>query len=363
MAQNRLHYFDMAKGIGIFLVLLGHLQGDWFFELSPYILPFCTWIFSFHIPLFFLISGMLIRYKNDPEKDMKMLCKRRWKAIMVPYFWFSFFYLLVVLYALIKGSIRPQTLYLQLWYVFGMYGMNVLWFLPALFGGEILFLWIRKRFGGKMISLIILLLTAAATVINLYCRQLCTGSVMGERIEELMITLLRPVFAAAFIAIGYFLFGLFKQQEKFSVISLLIAIFLLALNVFTFRYNGGVDFRSLVQHNIALYYLCALSGSVGLILLCKNLPPIKPVTFWGVNSLIVMAVHNNETVLYLGMKLAMLANRYLTHARGYICYLIVVIVISLYVTLMIVLIDRFFGFIVGKPSFLDKVTAKYLKRN
>ena len=362
MTQNRLHYFDMAKGIGIFLVLLGHLQGDWFFSLSPYILPFCTWIFSFHIPLFFLISGMLIRYKNDPEKDMKTLCGRRFFAIMVPYFWFSFFYLLVVLYALIKGSIQPQTLALQLWYVLGMYGMNVLWFLPALFGGEVLFLWIRKHFSGKMTSLLILILTAAATVINLYVRPLCEGGVAFERVEELLITLLRPVFAAAFIAIGYFLFGLFKQEKGFSLSSFLIAILLLALNVFTFRYNGGVDFRSLVQNNIALYYLCAISGSMGLILLCKNLPAVKPVTFWGMHSLIVMAVHNNETVLYYGMKLAMLLNRYLTHARGYICYFIVVIIISLYVTLMIVLINRFFGFIVGKPSFLDQTFRKYLKR-
>ena len=301
------------------------------------------------------------RYKNDPEKEMKVLLKRRFSSIMVPYFWFSFFYLLVVLYALISGSVKPQTFFLQIWYVLGMYGMNVLWFLPALFGGEILFLWIRKKCSGKITSLVILLLTAAATVALLCFREFYSGAVFGERMEEVVITLLRPVFAAAFIAVGYFLFGLMKKQDGYLASSLLTGALLLALNLFTFRYNGGVDFRSLVQNNIALYYLCAVSGSMGVILLCKNLPAARCVTFWGVNSLIVMAVHNNETVLYYGMKLAMLLNRYLTHARGYICYLTVVVVISLYVTLMILLINRFFGFIVSKPSFLDKWIDKYRK--
>jgi hypothetical protein len=113
-----------------------------------------------------------------------------------------------------------------------------------------------------------------------------------------------------------------------------------------------------VQNNIALYYLCALSGSFGLILLCKNLPAIRPVTYWGVNSLIVMAVHNNETVLFYGMKLAMYANQFLTRARGYISYLIVVVTISLYVTLMIFLITRFFGFLIGKPSVFDRLFTR-----
>ena len=76
-------------------------------------------------------------------------------------------------------------------------------------------------------------------------------------------------------------------------------------------------------------------------------------------SLIVMAVHNNETVLFYGMKLAMYVNQFLTHARGYICYLIVVVIICAYSTLMIFLITRFFGFMIGRPSKFDRL----FKRN
>ncbi len=345
---RRLHYFDMAKGIGIFLVLLGHLQGDWFFSLSPFVLPLCTWIFSFHIPLFFVVSGMLIRYREDTERDLKTLIGKRARSIMIPYLWFSLFYLLVVVYALINGSIQVQTLFLQLWYVLGLYGMNVLWFLPALFLGEILFLWIMKKCRHLSVPAI-LVLTVLAILANRLLSSYSFDSAFSLRLQELAITLLRPFFALFLLACGYVVFALLKKEEKFAPVEFVLGIVLLLVNIFVHPYNGGVDFRSLVQGNIALYYISALAGSFGIILLCKNLPAIKPLTFWGANSLIVMAVHNNETVLYLGMKLAMYINQYITRARGYISYFTVVLVITLYCVLMIFVIKRFFPFIIGKP--------------
>lgn len=43
---------DTVKGIGIFLIVFGHLN------LQE---PMQTIIYSFHIPLFFIVSGMLFR--------------------------------------------------------------------------------------------------------------------------------------------------------------------------------------------------------------------------------------------------------------------------------------------------------------
>ncbi len=359
MAQKRLTYFDTAKGIGIFLVILGHLQGDWFFSLSPYILPLCTFIFSFHMPLFFVISGMLIRYKNDEAADMKTLCRRRLRSLMIPYLWFSLLYLSVVVYALIRGNIKAETLYLQLWYTLSLHGMNVLWFLPALFGAEMLFLLIRKKTSGKITACIILVATAAVTVCNMLLGRVAFTPGIGERLHDLCLTLMRPVFGCAFIAIGYFVYGFFRERDRYFHPEGLLGILLIGINVFVHRFNGAVDFRSLVLNNPGLYFLSALSGSFGLILLCKNLPPLKPVTFFGCNSLIVMVVHNNETILYLAQNLAMLVNRYVTRARGYISYLVVVLVLVLYSTLMVFLIKRFFGFLIGRPSPFDRLFTRH----
>lgn len=361
--SKRLKYFDMAKGIGVFLVLLGHLQGDSFFSLSPYVLPFCTWIFSFHMPLFFIISGMLINYKKDSDKDMSTLISRRFKGIMVPYLWFSLFYFLVVVVALFKGTIKINTLLVQAWYVISLYGMNVLWFLPTLFLGEILFLYIYKRFAGKITAIFITTLTTIASTLNFLLDRFEPETAFVERLTELATVILRPVFACSFIALGFFIFSLLKQREKFNSLELLAGVAMTIANVFLHRLNGGVDFRSLVFNNLLLYYVCALLGSVGLILICKNVPDIKPVSAFGASSLIVMAVHNNETVLYLGLKLSMIVNQYITRARGYISYALVVLVILLYCVIMIYLINRFFGFIIAKPSPFDKIIENKKNKN
>ncbi len=358
---KRLQYFDMVKGIGILLVVIGHLQGDEIFSLSPFILPFCTWIFSFHMPLFFIISGMLIHYRKDLEKDFHTLVKKRFRGIMVPYLCFSVIYLSVVLYALFIGkTIQPESLFINLWYVVSMYGMSVLWFLPALFFGELLFLGICKnRFFSRSFTikkwninystLLILLLSVLALSANTSLQQLPDSLPILERLHEFAIVILRAVLCMSFISIGYGLFHFFKSHDKPSIKEITLGILLIIIGTLLVSQNGGVDFRSLVLKNVFFYYICAVFTSLGVILLCKNCKPVKILTFLGANSLIVMAVHNNSSVLYLALHLSMIANQYLTHARGYICYAIIFCTIMLFVCIMIFIINRFVPFIIGKP--------------
>ncbi len=303
--SKRLDYLDMAKGIGILLVVIGHLQGKDIFALSPYILPVCTWIFSFHMPLFFIISGMLIDHKRDLEKDL-----------------------------------------------------SVLWFLPSLFLGELIFIAIFRNRNHKLSITLLLILTILASLGAWGLQQFTYDTPLLERLHELAIVILRPILAAAFIAIGYYAFFLFKERSKFNLKEFLLALLFLLLGIFFVNKNGGVDFRSLVQKNLFFYYLCALSGSFGIILLCKNCKSSKILKYYGVNSLIIMAVHNNSKVLYGAMNLAMYMNQFVTRAKGYVFYAIIFLVIMLFSTCMVELINRYLGFMVGKPWFLSKKIKK-----
>lgn len=53
-ATDRINWIDCIKGIGIYFVILGHIYK-------------CNnigiWIYSFHMPLFFILSGYLIADK------------------------------------------------------------------------------------------------------------------------------------------------------------------------------------------------------------------------------------------------------------------------------------------------------------
>lgn len=356
--KKRIEYFDVAKGIGAFLVLIGHLQGPEFFQYSPYIITMCQWIFSFHMVLFFIISGMLICYKNDISKDMSDIIKRRFKGIMIPYYWFSFFYMTVVIAAFIKKQILVGTVWLNLWYVLSTYGMNVLWFLPALFFAELLFIFIMKKLGTKKACIVIAVQAVIGFILAYLLRQGTYDTTIKEGAHELAITLVRPFIACAFIAIGYFGYQLINKifnkdnlnvEGKINVKELATGIVLMIVGAACVWINTAVDFRSMVFKNVPAYFLCSLASSFGLILICKNIKPFKLLKFWGVNSLIFMAVHGSETVTFYATRAAMWANQYLTRARGYICYAIVVCIILIYVGIMILLINKFVPFITGKP--------------
>lgn len=55
--KERIEYIDIAKGIGILLVIAGHL--------FAYRGPISRWIFSFHMPLFFILSGICYKMNSS----------------------------------------------------------------------------------------------------------------------------------------------------------------------------------------------------------------------------------------------------------------------------------------------------------
>lgn len=67
--------FDIAKGLGIFLMVLAHAGG-----------PFIKFIYLFHMPLFFIISGYFFKescYSNFQE--VKTFIKKRLKSLYIPF--------------------------------------------------------------------------------------------------------------------------------------------------------------------------------------------------------------------------------------------------------------------------------------
>ena len=71
--KKRIEYFDIAKGIGIFLVVWAHAKA-----------PFQNVMYQFHMPLFMLISGMLYNTKSKPGEYIV----KKVKSLYIPFvFW------------------------------------------------------------------------------------------------------------------------------------------------------------------------------------------------------------------------------------------------------------------------------------
>ncbi|MGD8406542.1 MAG: acyltransferase family protein [Anaerolineales bacterium] len=124
MSAKRIEYIDIAKGIGILLVALAHADISLF---SPYLHKF---IYSFHMPLFFFLSG----YFFNPETPFWTLLKKRFNSILKPYF---VTIALIYIASLSFTNMRFMNAFgriLKSLYGTGYYIDWVqLWFLPSLF--------------------------------------------------------------------------------------------------------------------------------------------------------------------------------------------------------------------------------------
>lgn len=158
MQATRIKWVDVAKFIGIFSIYLGHLDQG----------ASRNFVFLFHVPLFFLISGCMENF-NKEENFLKYLLKKV-KNILIPFFIFSILSIIInvlnsnapfdsvkdMISLVLKGTIRNT------------FFAASLWFLSCLFVIEILFFIIKKV---KIKSIILLLCLGlyiiSNTIINL----------------------------------------------------------------------------------------------------------------------------------------------------------------------------------------------------
>lgn len=75
--MDRIRYLDTARGIAIFLVVLGHCIGSVDNPVNKVIL-------SFHMPLFFLISGILLNENVIPKSHIKKWFVKKCKHLLLP---------------------------------------------------------------------------------------------------------------------------------------------------------------------------------------------------------------------------------------------------------------------------------------
>ena len=315
--SNRLDYLDIAKGIGIILVVLAHVYA-FNPEISVSRGKLVTWIYSFHMPLFFIISGMLIRYKN--KIDFKKTIFSRMKGILVPYLFFSL--VSVFIFALLADFEKGVIQELFRVTILGI-GIETLWFLPALFFSDIIFTMMKKIVKNDyVIGVIIAILFFVSSFVTAENRMLLRFFARG-------------LVALTFIYIGYMLFEIVQKRN----IDNKFLIGILIVQIITSHLNGFVDLNNLVFNNKILYLFNSVLGSYILIEICKKIKS-KSLIYLGKNSLIIMWLHLDLIFLfreYVGMNI-----------YQYGIGLIATIVIILIEIPVIEIINRYLPFIIGR---------------
>ena len=288
--KNRVGYYDIAKGIGIILVIIAHI------EYMP--LELRQYIVTFHMPAFFIISGTLMHLTKETGREIKPLLAGKFKRIMLPYLIFSVVYpVTYYLRFLITGDGYSGELFIRDILVgLSMTGISVLWFLPALFFSEVIVLIVLKSLKKPVLFVLCLLLLLGLWFLPLFV------TFMG-------LFIWRMEYCCVLVLIGYVLLPVTDRLKDRTVLLLPISVILFIVLYFTGIANDIVDLHYIVLGNKFLYYLNATMGSLGLILLSifmeKILKTLSPaLQFFGRHSLFIMLTHIDFMILYMAERLA-----------------------------------------------------------
>jgi fucose 4-O-acetylase-like acetyltransferase len=178
MSSKRVEYIDVARGIGILLVALAHADIS---LISPYLHRF---IYAFHMPLFFFLSG----YFFKPGIPFWKMLKKRFNSILKPYFVTILFIYIASLSFTNMRFVNTFNRILRSLYGTGYYIDWVqLWFLPSLFVTSIFaYLFYRIfliRISNRYLRWGILLVVQAIAVIFLDVFYPFSISLLGETQE------------------------------------------------------------------------------------------------------------------------------------------------------------------------------------
>jgi acyltransferase len=291
--KSRINWVDSVKFIGIFLVFYGHYIEEVYFITGTDSIAYKLFkvIYSFHIPLFFIISGFFW-FKKEPRIQFikKIILKRllpvlSFSLLSMP-FWIIFIYL--------KNGSFDSLFFLQTAQNFlkGIPSLNFpLWFLVCLFSAEILayfsnlyFLSNSKSFyfgfGLLMLGYYIIEITS---LFHEYIPIKLNFWFMNE-----------AIIAIGFCLIGKSFYGFIinSSQSKTIFIYLLLILFSSMMFIFNFINSNEVVIMSISKHGKLVPFITnALLGSSIIFCIGSVFPNSKIVTYLGSNTLILLGIN------------------------------------------------------------------------
>jgi fucose 4-O-acetylase-like acetyltransferase len=287
--EKRIGYIDIAKGLGILVIVLAHN------DLAGYHPTLHKFIYAFHIPLFFFLSGMFFR----PERTFGETLRRRFNTLLKPYLFTIFLIYLGeaafsnMNFPVIAGRIA-KSMYATGWYI----DWVQLWFIPHLFAVS-LFAWIAWRvlFGRiktDWLRWLLLFAMLAAGVLTMPYFWPFLAPVIGIELHGLPFSLDLVLASGFFFLVGYEVNQ--RPLEKFFASPLVLAgTFGLLLAMIWFL-PPVLDFNTRTYPSLWINTAEALLG-IGMILsLSRNLEKwsarlANVFSYFGRISLVILIFH------------------------------------------------------------------------
>ena len=280
-SKSRNLSLDFAKGLGMCLVVYAHFS---------YTEPIYTIIYSFHMPLFFIISGLLF---NEKKYDSFLpFIKSKIKSLLIPY-------LVFVVISIILTCIINLLFGLELisWQSiidiflaknstsFIPIHNEPLWFVPCLFLIECIYYFVNKIKNNVLYIIVIL----SAFLIGWFLSSQESFNIFPWNART-------ALFALSFYATGHRIVRRYYFDGNSNFImpkKALLAIMFSSIVVCVpiALINGKVSLGHNVVNNGLLLYITGILGSMFVLSFSELFHGIPFVIFLGENSFLIMGVH------------------------------------------------------------------------
>lgn len=266
-SEKRIMWLDLARGVAMLLIIIGHCAG-----ISDRLKHI---IFSFHVPLFFILSGFVYRKKEKSVwKDFKQLMLPYGMVVLVSII-FNVYLNKAVNVEYIKQILR-SALYGYGADFYDIRLIGAIWFLPTMF--------FTRRVMNFLFSI---------DMAEKYRALWVLGTViLGIKIAAY--TWVPMNIDIAFVTVGFMYVGyLLKNKDIRLEKDYLIGCFLIW---FSTRNCGELALSGRAYEPWFLLFACAIAGSILTIGICRQLEKIqilnKSISFIGRHTVLLLCIHD-----------------------------------------------------------------------
>ena len=359
--SERVVYIDVVKGFAILLVVLGHILQNC--ELDRY-------IYSFHMPLFFLLSG--ITFSVHEGEGFVLFVRRKFCSLMVPYYSFG---LIAITVFLLTGHYASATLnkpfdlsFLQMCRNL-LYGSSQndalkfyepLWFLPCLFSIHLISYFIVWLVGkspetGSNIRTIVLVLFILLFFVLNAAQPSAVSSASVVKVPIFCSVALPMGLNMAIREIPFFLFGImyreyFLNNNCRSFCDCFVSTIFIAVGVVGYLLAQKYKHPSCLFSYyvwVVLFYIEGFFSSLGYIFLCRIINSQRILSLFGRETISILVLHKYPVVFVsviwpLGARLIRENN---------LCFCFLLTIIATIVSMVVGLgLKRYFPFLFGIGS-------------
>lgn len=236
---KRIGWIDISKGIGVFLLVLGHMPS------LPYGIQ--NWIYSFHMPLFFALSGYTYCCKGSLRKEIG----KSFKNLIIPYIIYSivFFGIDLMLFGTEHTIVKDDISNI----ISGQGSFGVIWFLLSMFWVRLMYSISEKMLNEKVRAVVITICV-------------CTGYLISKYTDLDLYKIITSM-----VAIGFFYVGVLLKKHKIiehiynskKRIICIIGLFILSIGLSYLNlkiYGLRIELSGARYNFLPLTFICAISG-------------------------------------------------------------------------------------------------------